>query len=182
MELVKLILMTVWLQSWCLQSAKVGNVTCYIVNCYIAFSSTTIIILLGWLISLDWIMQIAVKFYFPDSRFSSEPPYCCQMCLSAFLLLLFNSVLVQHHCPLFSPLKTFPILPWLWYSWTTSPLYRTRPDIQWSQQERPAPTSGRSRRFKGRSVWGFRALKWLRNCGRFSAFRCLVSWGLSWHA
>lgn len=23
-------------------------------------------------------------------------------------------------------------------------------------------------------------LKWLRNCGRYSAFRCLMLWGLSW--
>lgn len=64
------------------------------------------------MLPLDWIMQIAVKFYFPDSCFSSEPPYCCQMCLSAFLLLLFNSVLVQHRRPLFSPRLSSYSLNW----------------------------------------------------------------------
>lgn len=123
-------------------------------------------------------MPSTLWFYFPDSCFSSEPPWWCQMWLLAFLLLLFlccRALLPLSACPalltLAAPflltsghwLETASTVPQPWYfSMAPTPplsprLLLNSYTIKWSQQERPASSLTAGRRFKGRSVWGFQA-------------------------
>lgn len=134
-----------------------------------------------------------------DSWFFIEPPWCGQMWLlasSPILLLCYRALLpslIVQYCWHRRPLPPLTSALTGWPSWLCPNLdilfYRLHPsDITSTIQlyRQTISQQGGLHRAQQQAV-GLKVgvcevfrLKWLRNCGRYSAFRCLVLWGLSW--